>query len=108
MLYTSLPIGTFILILYALYPLQILFARNLYIDYVLVCVSTNKIDVHLQFSNFFFIIFIYSICVTVVVLNVHFRSPQTHRMAPWVKTVFIQFLPKLLFIKRPAYNFETR
>uniref|UniRef100_A0A182FMD0 Neurotransmitter-gated ion-channel transmembrane domain-containing protein n=1 Tax=Anopheles albimanus TaxID=7167 RepID=A0A182FMD0_ANOAL len=24
-----------------------------------------------------------SICVTVVVLNVHFRSPQTHRMAPW-------------------------
>lgn len=49
-----------------------------------------------------------SICVTVVVLNVHFRSPQTHRMAPWVKTVFINFLPKLLFIKRPQYSFETR
>ncbi|XP_037029709.1 acetylcholine receptor subunit alpha-like isoform X3 [Bradysia coprophila] len=48
-----------------------------------------------------------SICVTVVILNVHFRSPQTHRMAPWVKRVFIQFLPKLLFIKRPQYNFET-
>ncbi|XP_031631661.1 acetylcholine receptor subunit alpha-like isoform X1 [Contarinia nasturtii] len=48
-----------------------------------------------------------SICVTVVVLNVHFRSPQTHRMAPWVKKVFINFLPKLLFIKRPQYNFET-
>ncbi len=50
----------------------------------------------------------FSICVTVVILNVHFRSPQTHRMAPWVKRVFIQFLPKLLFIKRPQYNFETR
>lgn len=49
-----------------------------------------------------------SICVTVVVLNVHFRSPQTHRMAPWVKKVFINFLPKVLFIKRPQYNFETR
>ncbi|XP_055852776.1 acetylcholine receptor subunit alpha-like isoform X1 [Episyrphus balteatus] len=48
-----------------------------------------------------------SICVTVVVLNVHFRSPQTHRMAPWVKRVFINFLPKFLFIKRPKYNFET-
>ncbi|XP_062126666.1 acetylcholine receptor subunit alpha-like isoform X7 [Drosophila sulfurigaster albostrigata] len=48
-----------------------------------------------------------SICVTVVVLNVHFRSPQTHRMAPWVKRVFINFLPKFLFIKRPTYNFET-
>ncbi|CAH2211247.1 jg25780, partial [Pararge aegeria aegeria] len=30
-----------------------------------------------------------SICVTVVVLNVHFRSPQTHTMAPWVRRVFI-------------------
>ncbi|XP_073848752.1 nicotinic acetylcholine receptor alpha4 isoform X4 [Musca autumnalis] len=48
-----------------------------------------------------------SICVTVVVLNVHFRSPQTHRMAPWVKNVFIDNLPKFLFIKRPKYNFET-
>ena len=33
------------------------------------------------------IIFLFSICVTVVVLNVHFRSPQTHKMAPWVKRV---------------------
>ncbi|KAL9893029.1 acetylcholine receptor subunit alpha-like isoform X2 [Glossina fuscipes] len=48
-----------------------------------------------------------SICVTVVVLNVHFRSPQTHRMAPWVKNVFIDYLPKFLFIRRPKYNFET-
>ncbi|EDV30135.2 uncharacterized protein Dana_GF23103, isoform A [Drosophila ananassae] len=48
-----------------------------------------------------------SICVTVVVLNVHFRSPQTHRMAPWVKHVFIDLLPPFLFIKRPTYNFET-
>ncbi|XP_059217653.1 acetylcholine receptor subunit alpha-like [Stomoxys calcitrans] len=47
------------------------------------------------------------ICVTVVVLNVHFRSPQTHRMAPWVKNVFIDYLPKFLFIKRPKYNFDT-
>ncbi|XP_026321860.1 acetylcholine receptor subunit alpha-like isoform X1 [Hyposmocoma kahamanoa] len=48
-----------------------------------------------------------SICVTVVVLNVHFRSPQTHRMAPWVKRVFIHILPRLLFMKRPQYKFET-
>ncbi|XP_054726798.1 acetylcholine receptor subunit alpha-like isoform X2 [Anastrepha obliqua] len=48
-----------------------------------------------------------SICVTVVVLNVHFRSPQTHRMAPWVKCVFVDLLPQFLFIKRPKYNFET-
>ncbi|KAJ8917132.1 hypothetical protein NQ315_012622, partial [Exocentrus adspersus] len=47
------------------------------------------------------------ICVTVVVLNVHFRSPQTHRMSPWVKRVFIHILPRLLVMKRPTYVFET-
>ncbi|XP_067207028.1 acetylcholine receptor subunit alpha-like isoform X6 [Linepithema humile] len=48
-----------------------------------------------------------SICVTVVVLNVHFRSPQTHKMAPWVKRVFIHILPRLLVMRRPQYKFET-
>jgi len=45
-----------------------------------------------------------SICVTVVVLNVHFRSPQTHKMAPWVKRVFIHILPRLLIMKRPQFH----
>ncbi|KAL3253724.1 hypothetical protein MRX96_054503 [Rhipicephalus microplus] len=43
-----------------------------------------------------------SICVTVVVLNVHFRTSSTHRMAPWVKKVFLHILPRLLGIPRPA------
>ncbi|XP_023289253.1 acetylcholine receptor subunit alpha-like isoform X2 [Orussus abietinus] len=47
-----------------------------------------------------------SICVTVVVLNVHFRSPQTHRMAPWVKRVFIHTLPPLLYMRRLQYKFD--
>merc|ERR1719348_1887247 len=45
-----------------------------------------------------------SICVTVVVLNVHFRSPQTDKMAPWVKRVFIHILPRLLIMKRPQFQ----
>jgi nicotinic acetylcholine receptor len=45
----------------------------------------------------------HSICVTVVVLNVHFRSPQTHTMSPWVRRVFIHILPRLLIMRRPLY-----
>lgn len=45
-----------------------------------------------------------SICVTVIVLNIHFRSPQTHTMAPWVRTIFINHLPKLLVMRRPIYQ----
>ncbi|XP_070491150.1 acetylcholine receptor subunit alpha-like [Chironomus tepperi] len=48
-----------------------------------------------------------SICVTVMVLNVHFRSPQTHTMNPWIKSFFIEFLPKFLFMKRPKYVLQT-
>lgn len=43
-----------------------------------------------------------SICVTVGVLNIHFRSPSTHIMRPWVRKVFIQILPRLLLMKRPT------
>jgi nicotinic acetylcholine receptor len=35
------------------------------------------------------------------VLNVNFRTPATHKMAPWVRTAFIDFLPRYLFIQRP-------
>ncbi|CAF4779584.1 unnamed protein product [Rotaria sp. Silwood1] len=42
-----------------------------------------------------------SIVVTVTVLNIHFRSPLTHQMPPWVRRVFLQVLPKLLWMRRP-------
>ncbi|CAG0894178.1 unnamed protein product [Darwinula stevensoni] len=42
-----------------------------------------------------------SIYVTVCVLNVHFRRSSTHKMSPWVKQVFIDFMPRLLLMRRP-------
>lgn len=53
-----------------------------------------------KFVLFTMILDTFSICVTVVVLNVHFRSPQTHVMAPWVRRVFIHVLPRLLVMRR--------
>lgn len=42
-----------------------------------------------------------SIVITVFVLNVHHRSPSTHKMPLWVQTVFLCFIPRFLFMKRP-------
>ena len=42
-----------------------------------------------------------TIMVTVVVLNVHFRSPATHVMPNWARRLFLHVFPKLLFMKRP-------
>lgn len=42
-----------------------------------------------------------SIFLTVYVCSIHFRSPATHAMSPWVKCVFTEIFPKLLFMKLP-------
>ncbi|XP_077580994.1 neuronal acetylcholine receptor subunit alpha-4-like isoform X1 [Stigmatopora nigra] len=42
-----------------------------------------------------------SIIITVFVLNVHHRSPQTHGMPHWVRRVFLDAVPRVLFMKRP-------
>nr|XP_015213546.1 PREDICTED: neuronal acetylcholine receptor subunit alpha-2 isoform X1 [Lepisosteus oculatus]XP_015213552.1 PREDICTED: neuronal acetylcholine receptor subunit alpha-2 isoform X1 [Lepisosteus oculatus]XP_015213559.1 PREDICTED: neuronal acetylcholine receptor subunit alpha-2 isoform X1 [Lepisosteus oculatus] len=45
-----------------------------------------------------------SIVITVFVLNVHHRSPSTHKMPRWVRTVFLEFIPRWLFMKRPTLD----
>ncbi|KAK7884811.1 hypothetical protein WMY93_027934 [Mugilogobius chulae] len=42
-----------------------------------------------------------SIIITIFVLNVHHRSPQTHTMPQWVRRVFLDLVPRVLFMKRP-------
>ncbi|XP_049722054.1 neuronal acetylcholine receptor subunit alpha-6 isoform X2 [Elephas maximus indicus] len=50
-----------------------------------------------------------SIVVTVFVLNIHYRTPTTHTMPKWVKTVFLQLLPQILMMRRPLDKMkETR
>lgn len=43
-----------------------------------------------------------SICCTVGILNIHFRSLNTHVMQPWVRRFFIETLPKYLCMHRPT------
>ncbi|XP_078533653.1 neuronal acetylcholine receptor subunit alpha-6 [Lissotriton helveticus] len=43
-----------------------------------------------------------SIVVTVFAINIHYRTPKTHSMPKWVKTVFLKLLPKFLMMRRPS------
>ncbi|XP_063315632.1 neuronal acetylcholine receptor subunit alpha-4 [Pelobates fuscus] len=43
-----------------------------------------------------------SIIITVFVLNVHHRSPRTHTMPAWVRRIFLDVVPRVLFMKRPV------
>ncbi|XP_036390628.1 neuronal acetylcholine receptor subunit alpha-3-like [Megalops cyprinoides] len=42
-----------------------------------------------------------SIVITVFVLNVHYRTPKTHTMPRWVRSVFLGLLPRVMFMTRP-------
>ncbi|KAM8934797.1 acetylcholine receptor subunit alpha-1-A [Pelodytes ibericus] len=46
-----------------------------------------------------------SIVITVIVINTHHRSPSTHIMPEWVRKVFIDKIPSIMFfstMKRPS------
>ncbi len=46
-----------------------------------------------------------SVVVTIIVLNVNFRSPVTHRMKPWVQRLFINTLPRVSTSRLHACTF---
>lgn len=55
-----------------------------------------------KYLLFTMIVVTMSIFLTVYTLSVHFRSPATHKMSPWIKRVFTEILPKILCMKRPV------
>ncbi|XP_065211807.1 acetylcholine receptor subunit beta-like 1 [Planococcus citri] len=54
-----------------------------------------------KYLLFTFIMNTVSILVTVIIINWNFRGPRTHRMPPWIRTIFLYYLPIALFMKRP-------
>ncbi|XP_052791604.1 acetylcholine receptor subunit alpha-like 1 [Mya arenaria] len=57
-----------------------------------------------KYLLFTMIVVTMSIFLTVTTLSVHFRSPATHKMSPWIKRLFTEILPKILCMKRPSVN----
>ena len=57
-----------------------------------------------KYLLFTFIMNIVTILITVIIINWNFKTPRTHRMAKWVRVVFLNYLPRLLFMKRPHHE----
>ncbi len=54
-----------------------------------------------KYLLFTFIMNTVSILVTVIIINWNFRGPRTHRMPPWIRTIFLYYLPIFLLMRRP-------
>lgn len=42
-----------------------------------------------------------SVIISVISLNLHNRSVETHIMSPWTRWIFLEKLPYILLMKRP-------
>ncbi|VDL58585.1 unnamed protein product [Hymenolepis diminuta] len=53
-----------------------------------------------RYLMFTFVSDILAVFMSVLVVNWNYRSPRTHTMPKWIKTVFLDVLPRFLFMNR--------
>ncbi|XP_052277536.1 acetylcholine receptor subunit beta-like 1 isoform X2 [Dreissena polymorpha] len=61
-----------------------------------------------KYLLFTFIMNIAAISLTVIVINRNYRTPRTYQMPYWVRLVFLNYLPRLLFMERPGHSTRWR
>ena len=62
-----------------------------------------RIPLVAQYLLFTFVMNIAAIALTVIVINRNYRTPRTHQMPYWVRVVFLNYLPRILFMERPDH-----
>uniref|UniRef100_A0A673YIH3 Neuronal acetylcholine receptor subunit beta-4-like n=1 Tax=Salmo trutta TaxID=8032 RepID=A0A673YIH3_SALTR len=85
---------------------SVLLALTVFLLLISKIVPPTSLDVPLigKYLMFTMVLVTFSIVTNVCVLNVHHRSPSTHTMPPWVKVLFLVWLPALLCMRHPQNN----
>uniref|UniRef100_A0A665UUF5 Cholinergic receptor, nicotinic, delta (muscle) n=1 Tax=Echeneis naucrates TaxID=173247 RepID=A0A665UUF5_ECHNA len=84
--------------------ISVLLAQSVFLLLISQRLPETSMSVPLIVKYLMFIMVLVTVVVLncVVVLNLHFRTPSTHVMSEWTKKFFLERLPRLLRMYRPA------
>uniref|UniRef100_A0A0K0D3I3 Neur_chan_LBD domain-containing protein n=1 Tax=Angiostrongylus cantonensis TaxID=6313 RepID=A0A0K0D3I3_ANGCA len=63
--------------------------------------SRIEFQVRIRYLLLTFVLNVITILVTVIIINVYFRSPTIHRMPKWVRKLFLEWMPFVMCMERP-------
>ncbi|KAK6730963.1 hypothetical protein RB195_007437 [Necator americanus] len=69
--------------------------------------SRIEFQVRIRYLLLTFVLNVITILVTVIIINVYFRGPTTHRMPAWVRQVFLEWMPHAMCMQRPKSSRKT-
>nr|AWX65632.1 nicotinic acetylcholine receptor alpha 2 subunit [Laodelphax striatellus] len=83
--------------------ITILLSQTMFFLLISEIIPSTSLALPLLGKYLLFTMLLVGLCVviTIMVLNVHYRKPSTHKMANWVRKIFIRRLPKLLLMRVP-------
>uniref|UniRef100_A0AAY4AQY1 Acetylcholine receptor subunit delta n=1 Tax=Denticeps clupeoides TaxID=299321 RepID=A0AAY4AQY1_9TELE len=84
--------------------ISVLLAQSVFLLLISQRLPETSMAVPLIVKYLMFIMVLVTVVVLncVIVLNLHFRTPSTHVMTEWTKEFFLEKLPRLLRMSRPA------
>jgi len=66
--------------------------------------TSDTIPLIANYLLFTFVNNVVVIVFTVVIINWFFRTPRTHRMPGWIRVLFLNYLPRVILMKRPRHD----
>lgn len=64
--------------------------------------SSTSFPLFAKYLLFAVVLDVIAVVNTIFVLNWHYKTPRTHKMPKFIRAVFLEFLPRILFVQRPS------
>jgi len=83
--------------------IAILVSQTLYFTLIIEVIPATSLTLPLlgRYLLFSMVWIAIAVLLTTIIINLHYRQPSTHKMPSWVRKLFIQRLPRLLFMRVP-------